>query len=250
MSGKLDQSLDEILSTRKNNATRPKRRVPNAARTKGAAPIGGVRKNNGKPGAKRAVETRNAEPKSLAGQDAKIAVSNLPLDATEAMIKEYFSKSIGPIKKVIVTYGPNGQSRGMCTIIFAKPGAANQAFQQLNGTMVDKRPLKIEVVVDPTRAPTAAAPASLAARVTQTKPQPKKANAAKPVKQAEQKDRVQRGRNAGRPKKKTAEELDAEMTDYFGSGNAGAAHDGAAAATNGNATAANGGDDLGMDEIS
>lgn len=54
-----------------------------------------------------------------------------------------------------------------------------------------------------------------------------------------------RGRNAGRPKPKTAEELDAEMTDYFvGNGTD-------AAATNGTAPAAtNGGEDLGMDEVS
>jgi THO complex subunit 4 len=59
-----------------------------------------------------------------------------------------------------------------------------------------------------------------------------------------------RGRNAGRPKKKTTEELDAEMTDYFGTNTAPA--EAPLAATNGAApaAAAAGGDDLGMDEIS
>ena len=59
-----------------------------------------------------------------------------------------------------------------------------------------------------------------------------------------------RGRNAGRPKPKTAAELDAEMTDYF-DGNAPANNGaGEAAATNGAAPTTNGGEDLGMDEIS
>ena len=59
-----------------------------------------------------------------------------------------------------------------------------------------------------------------------------------------------RGKGTGRPTRKTAEELDAEMTDYFGNGTA-AAPDGATAATNGaSAPAATAGDDLGMDEIS
>jgi THO complex subunit 4 len=55
---------------------------------------------------------------------------------------------------------------------------------------------------------------------------------------------ARRGRNAGRSKPKTAEELDAEMTDYFvANGNE------AAATSNGAAPAANGGDDQGMDEV-
>lgn len=51
--------------------------------------------------------------------------------------------------------------------------------------------------------------------------------------------RPKKAARAGRPKKKTAEELDAEMQDYFGGGEA--------PATNG-APAANGGD-TGMEEV-
>ena len=60
--------------------------------------------------------------------------------------------------------------------------------------------------------------------------------------------RARRGRNAGRSKPKTADELDAEMTDYFdkpangiGAGDAN---------TNGAGAVANGGDEVGMDDIS
>lgn len=60
-----------------------------------------------------------------------------------------------------------------------------------------------------------------------------------------------RGRNAGRGKPKTADELDAEMVDYFDApggvgGNAGTD----VTATNGAAPTAANGEDLGMDEIS
>ena len=61
--------------------------------------------------------------------------------------------------------------------------------------------------------------------------------------------RVRRGRNAGRAKPKTADELDAEMTDYFVGGTSNGA-DASGASTNGAAPATTGGDDLGMDEIS
>lgn len=59
-----------------------------------------------------------------------------------------------------------------------------------------------------------------------------------------------RGARAPRPKRKTADELDAEMTDYFGVG--GAPAEAAAPADNGApaaAPAATGGDDMGMEEI-
>ena len=50
---------------------------------------------------------------------------------------------MGSVKRVTITYGPNGVSRGIATIIFAKPGAANDALVKLNGLLVDKRPLKV-----------------------------------------------------------------------------------------------------------
>ena len=50
---------------------------------------------------------------------------------------------MGPVKKAMLTYGPNGVSRGIATILFSKPGSANDALVQLNGMLVDKRPMKV-----------------------------------------------------------------------------------------------------------
>lgn len=62
---------------------------------------------------------------------------------------------------------------------------------------------------------------------------------------------VRRGRNAGRGKPKTADELDAEMVDYFDASGANGAGGADGATTNGaTQPATNGGQDLGMDEIS
>lgn len=60
---------------------------------------------------------------------------------------------------------------------------------------------------------------------------------------------ARRGRNAGRAKPKTADELDAEMVDYFDENGAEAA-DGAVTANAATQPATNGADDLGMEEIS
>ena len=79
MSGKLDQSLDEILSTRRQSARGRgrARRAPTSARTNGAtaaAPVGGIKKNSKvtRGGTKAAVPSGPATT-----GDSKIIVSNL-----------------------------------------------------------------------------------------------------------------------------------------------------------------------------
>jgi THO complex subunit 4 len=124
--------------------------------------------------------------------------------------------------------------------------------------------MQIEVVVDASRVQDTPAK-SLADRVAYAnskstkgpltassanpKAQPKSATSTKAnTKDAKGKKtnpRTKKGKS-NKPKAKTAEELDAEMTDYWGN-NAGANN--TDAATNGAAPAA-AGDDLGMDEIS
>lgn len=47
----------------------------------------------------------------------------------------------------MLTYGPNGVSRGIATIIFNKSASANDALVQLNGMLVDKRPMKVYFLV-------------------------------------------------------------------------------------------------------
>lgn len=147
-----------------------------------------------------------------------------------------------------LSYGPNSQSRGIANVIFNKPGGASLAFQKLNGLLVDNRPIKIEIVVGAAQAANVIPqPKSLAERTAQPKAQPKSAAsdkhgaAAKKAGQAAGRGRNKRrgtGRSA-RPAKKTAEELDSEMADYFdagannngnGNGNEGAAAQPAAAA--------------------
>ena len=57
--------------------------------------------------------------------------------------QEYFVKSVGPIKKVEISYGPGGVSRGIATIIFSQAQGAAKAVEKLNGLLVDGRPMKV-----------------------------------------------------------------------------------------------------------
>lgn len=100
------------------------------------------------------------------------------------------------------------------------------------------------------------APKPLTERVAQ-KSQPRPATATKATKSANTNTnkgdrgrpaRGRKGRNPGRGKPKTVEELDAEMVDYFANENVPVAGN---APVNGTAPqATNGGEDLGMAEIS
>ncbi|RMJ25545.1 hypothetical protein PHISP_03611 [Aspergillus sp. HF37] len=156
---------------------------------------------------------------------------------------EYFTKAAGPVKRVMLTYNQNGTSRGIASIVFSKRETAGNAAKELNGLLVDGKPMRIEVVLDAARAPEVPTAKPLSERVVQTKSEPKPATAT-----GKRGRRTRRARNPTRPKKKTADELDAEMTDYFqNSENAGPAEGNAAAD---GAQQGGGGEDLGMAEIS
>ena len=79
MSGKLDQSLDEILKTarpggRRGRGGRGGRRIANTTRTTATAPVGGVQKNVSKQ-----TRTKNVPVPSgpaLANRESKVIISN------------------------------------------------------------------------------------------------------------------------------------------------------------------------------
>ncbi|KAI0025119.1 RNA recognition domain-containing protein [Xylariomycetidae sp. FL0641] len=248
MSSKINQSLDEIVSSQRaaGGRRRPQRRA--AARPTTTAPVGGVRKTSKqtRPAATKAAPMKGAN----ANGESKVVVSNLPRDVNEGQIKEYFTSSVGFVKRVELSYGPGGVSRGIATVTFHKGDGASKAFNQLNGLLVDNRPIKIEIVVSAAKAAEFAPPAkTLSERTTQPKAQPKSAAIDKKKKEAGKaagaggRGRKKGGARSGRPAKKTTEELDSEMADYF---------DAAANQnenTNGTAPAAANGDAAMEDEI-
>ncbi|KAI0131079.1 hypothetical protein F4814DRAFT_404756 [Daldinia grandis] len=240
MSGKLDQSLDEIVSTQRRvvgkGRQNPRRSTRRPATT---APVGGVQKTSRQP---RAAAAKQIPAKATGSGESKVVVSNLPKDVNEGQIKEYFATSVGPIKRVELSYGPNSVSRGIATVTFAKLDGASKAFNALNGLLVDNRPIKIEIVVSAAKAAEIAPPAkTLTERISQPKAQPKSAandkkEAASKAAGAGARGRKRRGPRNSRPAKKTAEELDSEMADYFEASNQNENANGAApAATSGDA---------------
>lgn len=202
-----DAALDDIISTKRKQNPRPRpSKQSSAKKGKGAkaAALGGS--------TAAAVSNANRQQppvtfpgRNQKGPGSKVIVSNLPVDVTEAQVKvrfgycssqELFSTTIGPLRRALMSYKANGQSTGVVTVEFQRAEDANRAYAQYNNRLIDsKRPLKIEVVVDPARAPAATA-------------QP-----AKPAQPKARKSRSARSKRAARPVK-TAEDLDAEMEDY------------------------------------
>jgi THO complex subunit 4 len=242
MASKLNQSLGEIITEGRRD--RNKRKGPRTS----SAPVGGIAKTRPGRNVSQAGKPQRGTPTGPANRESKILVSNLPTDVDEPMIKEYFAKTAGAIKRVVLTYGPNGQSRGIATIIFARADGASNAAKKCEGLSVDGRKLRVEVVIDAANAPVAEPVKPLNERVTQTKAQPKPANADKPRGAATRGRGAKRGRGgkarSNRPKA-TQETLDAEMDVYMGYDNQPA---GEAGATTGQTAA--GGDDTDMGVVS
>lgn len=57
--------------------------------------------------------------------------------------QEYFSSTVGPVKKVLLNYTKVGRSTGVANIIFSQPNSAAEAAKAYNGVKVDGRPMKV-----------------------------------------------------------------------------------------------------------
>ncbi|KAF2800858.1 hypothetical protein K505DRAFT_93584 [Melanomma pulvis-pyrius CBS 109.77] len=253
--GKLDQSLDDILKTRRQSDRRgrgSRRGGGGGGRPAAtAAPVGGVSKAPRQAKQPKVVPTA---PATAANGESKIMISNLPLDIEESQLRDYFVTAIGvgKPKKTVFAYGPTGRSLGTATVTFFKSDQALKALNALDKVKIDNRPVRVEILVSAANAPIPAPKASLADRVSQPKKdKPKPATAPKtaaPGARGRGRGDGARGRGGARGgrdargKKKTVEELDAEMEDYFPAVDGG--ND--AMVTNGGAVAATG--DTAMDD--
>ncbi|KAK9450312.1 uncharacterized protein V1518DRAFT_426214 [Limtongia smithiae] len=216
MATNLDKSLDEIIA--QNPAGRRKGGRGGAPRAGRANAGGGIRKPTSRPAPQTRAVPRATQPAASSGikldANDKIIISNLPLDVQESAIKDYFALEIGAIKKCTLNYNSKGQSTGVVTMVFQKAGDAQRAWKRFNGTPIDngKKIMHVELVVDPNRK-------TLADRIM-VKPETGSQPAARKVTAARGRGTATRGGRGGksgsaRRPKKTVEQLDAEMTDYF-----------------------------------
>lgn len=59
------------------------------------------------------------------------------------MVQDYIVKAIGGCKRVMITYGPDGRSRGIATVIFTNTALGKKCVDVLNNVKIDQRPLRV-----------------------------------------------------------------------------------------------------------
>ncbi|KAI1364420.1 hypothetical protein F5Y08DRAFT_306663 [Xylaria arbuscula] len=182
---------------------------------------------------------RSPEP-AQDGRGTKLKVENLHYDLSESDLEGLFNK-IGPVVKLELLYDRAGRSEGVAYVTYDVRDDAMEAIREFNGANAKGQPIRITLQSSaPRRNPfdTAQAPSrSLAERITRPRslspndrgidryvpeggrrshsPRPRRRGRRVGARRENAGEGTERpaGR-AGRPKK-TQEELDAEMDDYF-----------------------------------
>jgi RNA recognition motif-containing protein len=74
----------------------------------------------------------------------RLYVGNLSFNSTKDSLREAFSSTGGEVTDVhIVTDRESGQSRGFGFVTMATPDQAQNAISQMNGALLDGRPLRV-----------------------------------------------------------------------------------------------------------
>ncbi|EEQ44502.1 THO complex subunit 4 [Candida albicans P78042] len=226
MSASLDKSLDDIISSNKKTfkSKRPGAKFGAKGGNRVGKKIGGTN-NNKKPIAKfnkpAAAAAAAAVPAIDLSYATKVNVSGLPKDLKHDNIKEFFQSQIGGVQTVALSYNEKGQFKGFATIVFKSSKFATAAVDKYNGASIDggAAKLRLELIIDTSKKPLAAriAPNAKAAAAAKTAGGKKIAAAKNALnkKKAGPGNKNNNKQKKPKQKKKTIEELDQEMADYF-----------------------------------
>ncbi|KAI5952430.1 YRA1 [Candida jiufengensis] len=220
MSASLDKSLDDIISSSKKTFKGGNKRQ--------GSKFGGNKGNQNKVGKKLVGNkkkkpsvsfNRPTAPKPVAtpafdlSYATKVNVSGLPKDLKQDNIKEFFQSQVGGVQTVALSYNERGQFKGFATVIFKSSKNATLAVEKYNGASIDggAAKLRLELIIDTSKKPLAA---RIAAKPVQ-RVQQQQPNKADHKKKLLAKKNVKKPAKKPQHKKKTVEELDQEMADYF-----------------------------------
>ncbi|KAG0207299.1 hypothetical protein BGX28_001456 [Mortierella sp. GBA30] len=229
MTSALDMSLEDIIKTQKANRPRSNtsrggrggRSSGPARNTRSSGPARNTRSRDHKP-YQAGVQQYRAAPvaplhtaviRQSAPDGSKIQVSNLDHRVTAEDLKLVFSSRVGPLKKCTLMYDQHGKSTGTAVVHFSRVTDAGVAMQKFNAVPLDGRPMKIELVVAPGAAQTVL-PAAGAPRAPAHNQAQRSQGSGRGGRGG--RGRGRGGRQQGEKKTaKTADQLDAEMTDYM-----------------------------------
>ncbi|GAA6040678.1 hypothetical protein JCM8097_000872 [Rhodosporidiobolus ruineniae] len=124
----IDRPLDDVIQE-KRKSRGPRR--PRGPRNPSA--------NNGNGAAAAAPAAAAAAPAAVKPVHVgdKVIVSNLPEDVNEQQIRELFTSTVGPVRRVELSYNPQGKSKGVATVLFNRAEHATKAYQEYNKRLID-----------------------------------------------------------------------------------------------------------------
>ncbi|CUM46936.1 unnamed protein product [Debaryomyces tyrocola] len=139
------------------------------------------------------------------------------------MLVDFFQSQVGGVQNIALSYNEKGQFKGIATIIFKSSKSASKAVEKYNGAPIDggSSKLKLELIVDPTKKPLTSriAPNKVtgpkAAGPKVANPKLAAAKAAAKANLKSKKDKPAQAKKPAKRSKKTVEQLDQEMADYF-----------------------------------
>lgn len=134
---------------------------------------------------------------------------------TNILLQDFFQSQVGGVQNVALSYNERGHFKGIATIIFKTNKSATLAVEKYNGAPIDggSSKLKLELIIDPTKKPLTSriAPNKVAnPKVLAVKAQTKANLRSKPKAKPQQQKK-----KPAKKSKKTVEQLDQEMADYF-----------------------------------
>jgi RNA recognition motif-containing protein len=77
--------------------------------------------------------------------NSRLFVGNLSFNTTEEAIREAFAEFGEIAEAKLVTERETGRSRGFAFVEMTSPDAANKAIQEMNGALLDGRPLRVNI---------------------------------------------------------------------------------------------------------
>ncbi|CCE63252.1 hypothetical protein TPHA_0E01590 [Tetrapisispora phaffii CBS 4417] len=248
MSAALDKSLDEIIGSRKKPA---RARITNTRRAAGPRRVAknavagrrvALTQRNVRARVQRAAAPVNAAQRVAAllqnTKEARVNVEGLPREIKQDAVREFFSSEVGGVQRVLLSYNERGNSTGMATITFRNGEMAKRAVAKFNGAPIDggRSRLKLNLIIDPTAQPVrtlneriTALPRGVPSQRGQQRPhqrgqqRPQQRGQQKPQQRGQQRApsrkaaaaKAEKQKRREKPVKKSLEELDKEMADYF-----------------------------------
>jgi len=77
--------------------------------------------------------------------NSRLFVGNLSFNTTEEAIRDAFAEFGEVVEAKLVTDRDTGRSRGFAFVEMTSPDAATKAIQEMNGALLDGRPLRVNL---------------------------------------------------------------------------------------------------------